>query len=431
MPLITRDEADAILSNGYPTDTELDRFPLGEFLKRIPDINSRYRAHISGVMEGVNILLDDKKCHEIIGQWRGTVNPVVQEKFTQATISIFNGRGSQEAIFHQIPEKEFEPFFRLMAMYHDIGKCVIHERHPMVGWHLIKDVYRNEVENKLYPLLLGIPYNRWARQKDALMPYQKRLLTIFEANIKFHDLFGVLSTGEAALPVMVDLIPLKGMDTITAKELFSILFLFNLGDLYGSVPEILPEKMNYFCDDWECLCKAIEDADGDRDIFFKLLYEEAKTPTRTLERIKRFMNEGESEERRNIIEERLLGIFEGETPTGRRTFYANFAYFCKLDYALAFKKKIMEKACDACRGDEVKGVTGAMGKIIWLLVQLEREYGGLQGRNDVSPRRLGLQLAGLTRTPDIGNTICDLLLKTEEKGKEWTLSECTVWFMDE
>ena len=57
--------------------------------------------------------------------------------------------------------------------------------------------------------------------------------------------------------------------------------------------------------------------------------------------------------------------------------------------------------------------------------------GGLRGRNDLSPRRLGLQLAGLTRTDDIGKKICDLLLNYEEKGKEWTLSECTVWFMEE
>jgi hypothetical protein len=46
-------------------------------------------------MAGVNILLDDKKRHEIVRQWRGTVNPVDQEKFTQATISIFNGRDNQ------------------------------------------------------------------------------------------------------------------------------------------------------------------------------------------------------------------------------------------------------------------------------------------------------------------------------------------------
>ena len=325
---ITREEADTILSQRYPTDAELDRFPLGKFLREIPGQNPKYPTHIVGVMEGVNILLDDDKRHEIVRQWRGTVNPVDQEKFTQATISIFNGRANQEAILHRIPEREFKSFFRLMAMYHDIGKCVIHERHPMVGWHLIKDVYQNEgVENELYPLLLGIPYNEWEKQKDALKPYQKRLLTIFEANIKFHDLFGVLSTGEAALPVMVDLIPLTGMDIITAKELFSILFLFNLTDLYGSVekvsgiPEILPEKMNYFCDDWLCLCNTINEADGDRDSFFKLLYEEAKTPKRTLERIKRFMSEGESAVSRQKIEESLLGVFEGETPTGRRTFF--------------------------------------------------------------------------------------------------------------
>ena len=63
-----------------------------------------------------------------------------------------------------------------------------------------------------------------------------------------------------------------------------------------------------------------------------------------------------------------------------------------------------------------EGVTKAMGKIMWLL---GAAYPGSRGRNDLSPRRLGLQLAGLTRTDDIGKKICDLLLNYEEKGKEW------------
>ena len=437
--LFTRDAVNQILSGGNPPEEELEHFPLGQQLKTIPEINERYSGHIPKVFEGVNILLSDHP-HYIVKQWRKSNDPIDQEIFTQALISIFGTKNNRHSAICQISKRDFAPFFRLMAMYHDIGKCIIHERHPLVGWHLIKDVYRDEVETELYPLILGIPYDEWIGRGNVT-PVQEKLITIFEANIKFHDLFGVLSTGEASLPVMVDLIPLTGMDPESAKELFSILFLFNLADLYGSVPEILPEQVNHFCDDWKCLCDTIEKAEGNRDRFFTLLYEIAKTPERTIERITRFMNEGAPKDwRGQTIDKRVVEVFKNETLIGRKTFYSNFALFCKLDYALAFKKKIMQIAQASQTHQKDQDVTKAMGKILWLLIQLERQYGDLCKRNDGSLRRIGLQMAGLTRKPAtgkdkgisrIGDAICKLLLNTEGMGKEWALSECTVWFMEQ
>ena len=212
----TRRQADEILSQRYPNNDELEHFPLGQVLKTIPDVNESYREHIPRVIEGVNILLS-KRPHYIVEQWKTPVSPIDEDKFTRRLISIFGSKDSTEPALLQVEREVFDPFFRLLAVYHDIGKYIIHERHPVVGWHLLKDVYRDEVENKLYPLLLDIPYDQW-RGREDLNSDQERLITIFEANIKFHDLFGVMSTGEASLPVMVDLIPLTGMEQIAAKE---------------------------------------------------------------------------------------------------------------------------------------------------------------------------------------------------------------------
>lgn len=446
--LISRQEADEILRTRYPTEEELSRFPLGEVLVTIPEVNEKYGpqrnkkgevidpGHIARVIDGANIILGADPDY-IVQQWKDHPNPIEENRFTQARIAIFKGSSPTEHPYCQLKKEDFGPFFRLLALYHDVGKFIIHERHPLIGWHLIKDVYQQEVEAYLYPLLLGIPYNEWDnRDLSELSKYEKRLISIFEAVIRFHDLFGVLSTGEGSLPVMVDLVPLTGARPQDAKELFSLLMLLNLADLYGSVPEVLPEKVNFFCDDWKLLCDAIESAKGNRQRFFAKLLRKEQQTDRTIERIGRLMNEGAPREwRGQPINDRLTDMFAGSTLAGMHAFCTNFALFCKLDYALAFKLKIMQRA-----HAEKMHVTRPMARILWLLAQLEKQYGDLCKRKDGTWRRIGVEMAGLTRKPSsgrdrsvskIGDTICDLLLKTEEKGKQWSAGECTVWFMEE
>jgi hypothetical protein len=445
--LYTRNEADEILAKGYPDDEELSHFPLGEELKTIPEVNKKYGVetdkagklktpgHIRRVLEGMNILLSKTPEH-IVKKWEKEANPLEQDLFTRCRKGIFIGQNDSSLKFCRLNDEDLKPFFRLCVMYHDIGKYIIHERHPSVGWHLIKDVFQEEVEQSLYPMLLNIPYDEWPKKKSSLTEYQKRLIHIFEMLVKYHDLFGVLSTGEASLPVMVDLIPLTGIKPQDAKELFSILMLFNLADLYGSVKEVYPFKVNYFCEDWKILCETIEKTEGNRNDFFHSLLEKEQKPDRTIKRITRLMNEGAPKEwgKQPINDNKIIEVFKSATLAGQHTFCKNFALFCKLDYALAFKLQIMDKAyelnCD---------ITKPMDTILWLLVQLEKQYGDLCKRKDGSWRRLGVELAALTRKPPygkdrkvskIGETLCRLLLETQ-KGREWAVGECTVWFMEE
>jgi hypothetical protein len=384
----------------------------------------------------MNILLGKTPEH-IVKQWKERPNPLEQNLFTQARKCIFIGEQNYNSKYCRLRDEDLAPFFRLCVLYHDIGKYIIHERHPSVGWHLVKDVYQEEVEQYLYPLLLNIQYDEWPKKKLSLTQYQKRLIHIFEMVIKYHDLFGVLSTGEGSLPVMVDLISLTGAKPEDAKELFSILMLFNLADLYGSVEEVYPYKVNYYCEDWKILCDEIKKVDGNRNDFFQILLEKEQKPERTIQRIKRFMNEGAPKEWGNqlIDDSKIIEVFRSTTLAGMHSFCTNFALFCKLDYALSFKKEIMTKAYEL----NDKDVTKPMATILWLLVQLEKQYGDLCKRKDGTWRRLGVEMAGLTRKPPygkdrkvskIGETLCRLLLETQ-KGKEWAAGECTVWFMGE
>lgn len=435
---ITREEADRILQEGYPSDEQLERFPLGDVLKSIPEVNPPYGVqsaqdpgHIRRVLRGMNTLLGNQP-EEIVTDWQSAQN--VKAKFMMALTRFYSGTG-QEAKYCQLKEDDIEPFFRLCVLYHDIGKSVIHERHPLVGWHLIKDVYRGRVEKHLYPLLLGVSEDQWDPSNPS--EYQKRVIGLFEAVVRFHDLFGVLSTGEGSLPVMVDLVKLTKTEPADAKELFSILMLFNLADLFGSVPKVRSHKVDFFCTDLELLCKAIDEAGGRRSLFFETLRELAQGMDATIERLTRFLDEEAPEGYSGKpIRSSIVDAFRGATIGGMNSFCKNFALFCKLDYALAFKRTLMKSASSQ---EEDAGaepdVTKSMTKILWLLVQLEKQYGDLCRRSDGSWRRIGVELAGLTRKPPgqssstIGERICDLLLK--DRGQDWAAGECTVWFMEE
>ena len=445
--LFSREEVNAILAQGYPSDAEIERFPLGHILKEIPLVNDRYGmqidrdtkqrtkpGHIQRVMSGANLILAEKH-QELVPKLKDKEYEGQNKHFREALIDIMEGHHDAKG-FLQIDASEWPVFFRLCALYHDIGKHIIHERHPHTGWHLIRDVHQEDVERNLYPCLLDVSYDQWEHVRaKGLNARQKRLIALFESVIRFHDLFGVLSTGEGSLPVMVDLIRLTGTSVEDAQELFSVLMLLNLADLYGSVHEIEPYKVEAFYQDWRLLCDTIKKAKGKRAEFFKLLLDTAQDVECTINRIKRLAKEETSDDWKRNIDEKVEEILQGAVLGGLHTFCTNFALFCKLDYGLAFKRQIFE-----CAKKENLDVTRPLAKVIWLLAQLERQYGDLCKRGDGTWRRLGVELAGLTRKsqghanldkPTIGNTLSQLLLKTEEKGKEWAIGECTVWFLEE
>lgn len=457
--LLTREEANTILANGYPSDEELSRFPLGKVLKEIPDVDPRWGmqnegkpGHSHRVMDGINILLSNNpEC--ISKQWSNGICMQDTLAFTQAYSAIFGDKEPKQnrKRIERYCQFDFEevaqPFLRLLAMYHDIGKAVIAERHPTVGWHLVQDVYREEVLYTLYPFLLGRDYRKWQKDLDAakgnvrkiVSEEEMRLLRIFEVVICYHDYFGVLSTGEASLPVMVDLIELRGTEVQDAQELFSMLMLISLADVYASIEEVLPKKVELYCTDWRMLCETIKEVEGDRGMFFTHLVERSQHPTVTIDRLWRLMFEACPKEWRDeVTPDMIQRIFREVALSRINPFVKNYALFCKLDYCLGFKIALMETA-------RVMGLPVAtpVHAMITLLAELEKRYGELATRNDGTRRRLGFELAGLTRKPTthkeaaerrkskIGATIAKLLLTLDGLGREWAVGECTVWFMEE
>jgi hypothetical protein len=456
--VVTRDEANVILARGYPSQEDISRFPLADLLESIPSVDPRYGkqqdgklGHIDKVIEGINILLSPHpEC--IVKQWateKPFSNAIV---FEQAYQKIFGGEyGRDPSGFCNFVStaEELQAFFRLLALYHDIGKAIILERHPMVGWHLVKDVYRKSVEQKLYPLILGHDYRDWnARLEkahgnvDQIVDHrEQRMLKIFGQAVRFHDYFGVLSTGEGSMPLMLDVVDLCGMEPSEAQEIFSTLMILNLADVYGSVGEILPQKVSVYCEDWRFLCDTISapEVHGDRSLFFDAIRKKTQTANATIQRLWRLVYEGAPPEWRDKINPGTIEeIFRDATLSRMYPFIKNYALFCKLDYCLRYTSMLMNTAME--RKTEPAVPVHAM---ISLLAELEKRYGDLCERNDGTWRRIGFEMAGLTRRPGahkdhaqrtksrIGETIANLHLQPGSLGKEWAVSECTVWFMEE
>ena len=84
-----------------------------------------------------------------------------------------------------------------------------------------------------------------------------------------------------------------------------------------------------------------------------------------------------------------------------------------------------------------------MSAMTTLLAELEQCYGDVCQRADGGWRRIGVEMAGLTRKPathknveerkksKIGEAISELLILPESPGKQWAIGECSVWFMEE
>jgi hypothetical protein len=445
--LVTLQEANEILIAGYPSPEQLSRFPLGDLLECIPGVDARYRekesGHIDKVIEGMNFLLSNPT--KIVADWQSQAPPQEAAEFMDAFAHIFYKTNGGP--YYRLGNKE--PFFRLLALYHDIGKSITIERHPLVGWHLLRDVHRERVQKELFPLILGRDYDTWQselakgkRVDEMISANEKRMLSIFEATIRYHDYFGVLSTGEASLPLAVDLVGLRGTDPADARELFSVLMILNFADLYGSVPKVIPHMVKQFVSDWKILCDTIgsTDVNGDRSRFFMALRERAQRPIAAIDRLWRLVFAGEPEMWQNQISQELVEEVVKEIAFANISrFITNFALFCKLDYCLSFKKRLMEEA-----RNQGQPVSAGINRTVSLLAALENRYGDLCQRSDGTWRRLGVELVALTRRPPpgqtslegrsgsrIAETIAQLLLSPAGAGIVWAVGDCTVWFMEE
>jgi hypothetical protein len=108
----------------------------------------------------------------------------------------------------------FRKFLRLAALYHDVGKIIHRERHGVLGKHLLETLSDDET----------------ADLRAVLRCDGEDYFPLFIELIGHHDLFGMLCTGEASRPVLLDTLRLE--DPVKILGCHATL---NIADIYSTL----------------------------------------------------------------------------------------------------------------------------------------------------------------------------------------------------
>jgi hypothetical protein len=233
---MTLERIDEILRNkGYPSRQELQGFPLGELLLTldssawtsngravelyekenpnsrdlgkdeqdlsVPELEERlreqerilhneritevYRHHIVYIVKA-SVLLTTNAYSRILEQSDVWSN----EPF--ASFGQFLQSKNRESLLGPA-DGYFRKFIRFSALYHDIGKSINRERHGILGRHLLETLSDKDT----------------AELRNLLRFQGNDFFPLFIELIGHHDLFGMLCTGEASRPVLLDIMRMK------------------------------------------------------------------------------------------------------------------------------------------------------------------------------------------------------------------------------
>lgn len=449
----------AILEKGYSAIDQFDDFPLASSLKKLdhlawtvtarpisldgeepnmphenleqhlkstgrmlPDekLGEVYRQHIIRVMHCVNLLLSRDL---------GAILPEFSPKdWAQSPFVEYNK-------FLGDVDDELKYFIRFVTLYHDVGKVFHRDRHPMLGQHLLESA--SDEATRHFKDILGDSFS---------MMHQL---------IAHHDLFGVLCTGEASRPVLIDALRLG-----EAKRTIDCLVTLNLADIYGALSRMTPSIMTTVLNDWRFVGGLILDQTPIEGIIYKsklekqILYQ-AQEQERATERIRRLvftvvhmLRKVPQNDRdalgRIITNDFVLDALKKRLGPELRVFCHDFALVCKFDYTLRFfvdlvarwvdNEKEKLRAIELQNPNEVVSVdkidmSGIVAIIVELLVRLVTNYRDLTIQREAGRRRIGIELLGLTRSEEISERVISLLLSNRyTEGVNWVADEATAWY---
>ncbi|HSB00861.1 MAG TPA: hypothetical protein VLE49_09435 [Anaerolineales bacterium] len=429
MMRISPAEANDILSKRYPTLEELKRFPFGKLLFRLyksrDKENKNFKEHAEQVLDSMNKLLSDDP------------NTLFQESIAESDKSLFTeAKGEIGKIFNNFDESTCA-LFRLGALYHDIGKYIIKERHPTIGWYTMEYIDPRE-KDKLRSLL--------GSNEDSL-----QLLLIM---IRDHDQFGVLSTGEASYPILLRAANSVGNDPDDKKKILSALMWLNLADMAGTPGLVLnPDDLRKVFEDWKWLCHAIDKCHQDGVRLDDHVIKEASLEDQVVERITRLLLEAcrgiplrDKELRQTSSREQVLAkvrnaihtVYPTDIP--RSEFASELTHICKLDYGKRFFASLVEYY----EGPRVSGEKRILKKwskeyvktedliysVLAILRRLSSTYAAMI-RSEVGPGNLiGVEMKDLTprNAPEKTAQIIELLYKSHYPGLSWMMSDCLAWY---
>ncbi len=394
-----------ILKKGWPNENKIEQIPFGLKFKELGE-SKEHGGHVKNVVESMNKLLSRSPVTALIDY-----DKPENEEYVAVFLSAWQTIKGKNGIFSKssMGKEKVEKFLRVAALYHDLGKIIRKDRHSLEGYHYIAHVAQEEGTKM---------------KKDEMLGEEgfKLLCDV----IHYHDLFGVLGTGEASAAIMIDTLPFRSSTVSEQQTLLSMLMLLNIADISGVIP-LTSLKASTLASDWKRLCCLIEDSKGDRQEFARRLIASEQNPEATIGRIRRLLLERPPDNLRSELSstreiEEVLRVTLG---TQFYEFWSDFALVCKLDYALRFILELQKYA-----SENSLSAHHLMEVVVSLIRRLVQSYSALTRRTDGTRRRIGIEVSGWTRTPEISESLIELLYSDLPKGLGWASEEATAWYLE-
>lgn len=396
---ISRDDLVKLLQDGnYPSKEDLEKVPFGKLLIDTGRSDSFFVEHMKYMIQSTDDVLNLPNPADILIDARA-LNDDHQE--FQRSMAKIRGYIRQR--------DSNSDLLMIAALYHDIGKSIRRERHPYEGWHILKDLYPNETHD--LESILG---------KDSL-EYLIKL-------VKYHEIFGTVSTGESSMPIFINLMPfMKHTSCDEIRQLFSMLLLMNMADMNASLKGgstssgINFKQAMSLINDWNTLDREIDSSKGARTAFMKQLIENEATFERAAKRLKRLLRETSPNldiakiYTLEMIEELITHNFRTE---GSIFTFCNFyARFYRMDYLKRFLTQFQKAAIDK---DLSPFDVGSI--VIEIIDNVVNEYRGSIKDMDL----IGVEFS--TLGGKISEEIINLLIQKKNKeALNWILDEISVF----
>lgn len=330
---------------------------------------------------------------------------------------------------------------RAAAVYHDIGKWIVKERHPTEGYYLLQYLFPEE--SKKFQLMVG---------SDAF----QLLLSV----IRDHDKFGIISTGEASLNVMIDLLNPAKDEVLFYKMSVVILMLTNLADIAVTAPEGFSSlQAKWIINDVKDLLKAIEQGEGNRLAVNWNLFKMDSNASKTTSRIARLIDacyknakdvqkklkkqgieEYSDDDWENISIETITDAVDRKLQvhflgSAYQRFCSEFAHYCKFDYALYFFGEVARQLnIKKIKENKIQyPIDDLVGLVIQVMKSIVETYRELIHGSEVAPRRIGIQMQSLLRD-GVKETVTCFLAGTKGPSSRdvanvvsWITNEVSAW----
>ena len=301
-------------------------------------------------------------------------------------------------------------YIAVCALYHDIGKVIQRDRHPTIGYYHLQ----NSPEQTALRRMFRTELDHW----------------LFLHIIRFHDVFGVVSTGEGSLAALVDLIPMREMSEAERLGILHLFLRINLADIAGTLP-VREAKIRAMMNDLHRAAAAMPAGGKGTTPTEGLMFREALIEAdisvgRAVARIQRMLAEPGlpeyQDEGLDIVIERELMAIQGSNV---RQFANTFSHVCKLDYLLRFVRALQNHA-----KERDKPVRVVVNGFVALLCRVVNEYSDLTYRLGGDRHRIGIALKGWTREPATTAKLCSMLFDDSHLALQWATEEATAWFYD-